>query len=327
MIISRSPLRISIGGGGTDLPSYSDEFGGFLVASTINKYVYVSISTPFRQGIFLKYSEAESVKRASEVKHPIFRETLLELVPEVNRLEIHSFADVPSGTGLGSSGSFTTALVSGLYRFSGRRPHSSDVARLACEIEIDRLEHPSGKQDQFVSVSRGLNSFEFQTNGGVVVNPINLSEEDFDYLDSHLQLFYTGTSRDSENILGDQKKKTLEGDRHIIAGLHEAKQIGLATKTALEAGDLDAFGKLLSEQWEIKKRRSSSASSQEIDSLFKLGLNSGALGGKLIGAGGGGFLLFLSADTSRLTSAMNQAGATELPFSLASEECRIIVDE
>jgi D-glycero-alpha-D-manno-heptose-7-phosphate kinase len=327
VIIARSPLRISIGGGGTDLPSYSDNFEGFLVASTIDKYVYVSIAEPFNEGIILKYSESEHVQNVNSIKHALIKESIQATIPDLSKIEIHSFADVPSGTGLGSSGSFTTALLAGLYRYKGEIRTLVEIANLACDIEINRLGHPSGKQDQFVSVNEGLNSFEFLRTGEVRVQKINVEPDVLNFLDSNLQLFFTGNSRDSETILADQKSRTLGGDSKIILGLHEAKEIGIATKVALERGDLDAFGELLSEQWEIKKRRSNKASSSEIDNLYHLGIKSGALGGKLIGAGGGGFLLFLSAEKEKTSQVMATAGARELPFSLSSQSCQVLVEK
>ena len=327
MIIARSPLRISIGGGGTDLPSYYDNFGGFLVASTIDKYVYVSVAEPFKEGIYLKYSESESVGAVEEISHPLIKESIKAILPSLSKIEIHSFADVPSGTGLGSSGSFTTALLAALIRHKGEHKELDEIASLACDIEINRLGHPSGKQDQFVSINKGLNSFEFLPSGEVRVKEVSASKETIEFLDSNLQLFFTGNSRDSETILSDQKNRTISGDSGIVQGLHEAKEIGLATRDALESGNLDLFGSLLSEQWEIKKRRSSKASSGEIDDLYRLGISSGALGGKLIGAGGGGFLLFLSPEKEKISRVMAEAKVRELPFSLYSESCQVLVEK
>lgn len=327
MIIARSPLRISIGGGGTDLPSYSDDFGGFLVASTIDKYVYVSVAEPFKDGIFLKYSETETVGSLDKIRHPLIKESIKEILPGISKMEIHSFADVPSGTGLGSSGSFTTALISALYRIKGESRTLDEIANLACEIEINRLGHPSGKQDQFVSINKGLNSFEFLPSGEVRVKKLDVSRGTLEFLDANLQLFFTGNSRDSDTILADQKSRTIGGDSKILQGLHEAKQIGLATRDALEADNLELFGNLLSEQWEIKKRRSSKATSGPIDELYRLGMASGALGGKLIGAGGGGFLLFLSPDKGKMSRVMGEAKVRELPFSLSSESCQVLVEK
>ena len=314
MIIVRSPLRITLGGGGTDLPSYYRHHEGFLVAGAIDKYVYITVMRPFEQGIYLKYSKIENVSAVDEIKHPIFREALSILNMSTPQIEITSLADIPGGTGLGSSGSFTTALIRALYAHQRKTLTPHEVAEIACHIEIDRLGEAVGKQDQYIASVGGLTCFTFHKDDSVTVAPLNTPFDTILELEDRLLLFFTGFSRSAGDILKDQKEKTQHNDAEMVENLHYIKALGYRSRRCLEEGDLPAFGKLMQEQWEHKKRRSKGMSNPKIDEWYQLGMNNGAIGGKLVGAGGGGFLMFLAEDTARLRKTMRGQGLEEVRF-------------
>lgn len=314
MIITRSPLRITLGGGGTDLPSYYCRYGGFLIAAAIDKYVYVTVMRPFTPGIYLKYSKLEHVEQVDEVQHPIIREAIRLLEFKTPQLEITTLADIPAGTGLGSSGSFTTALLKGLYAHRRRLLHPSELAELACHIEIERLGEPIGKQDQYIAAYGGLTCFTFNSDGSVTAEPLKISMDTLFDLEDNFLLFFTGYSRSAGTILKDQQARTQQADREMLDNLHYVKELGLRSQQALEAGDTRGFAALMHEHWEHKQRRSRGMSNLQIDEWYALGRANGALGGKLVGAGGGGFLLFYAEDHRRLREAMAQAGLEEVRF-------------
>jgi D-glycero-alpha-D-manno-heptose-7-phosphate kinase len=324
MIITRSPLRISLGGGGTDLPSYYERFGGFLIAAAIDRYVYVTVNRPFGPGIRLKYSDIENVDTVDEIRHPILREALRMMNLRTPQIEITTLAEIPSGTGLGSSGSFTTALVKALYAHRRRLLHSSEVARLACEIEIERLREPVGKQDQYIAAYGGVTCFEFGTDGSVSAKPLAIDMDTLYDLEDHLLLFFTGFSRSAGSLLQDQKVRSDELDPAMIDNLHYVKELGLRSQRALEAGRCEEFGALMHEHWEHKKRRSKGMSNREIDEWYEIGRRNGAIGGKLVGAGGGGFLMFYAEDRKRLRQAMRGAGLEEVRFRFDFEGTKVL---
>jgi D-glycero-alpha-D-manno-heptose-7-phosphate kinase len=324
MITTRSPLRISLGGGGTDLPSYYREHGGFLIAGAINKYVYINVMRPFTQGIYLKYSHLEHVDLVDEVQHPIIREAIRMLGFKTPQVEITTLADIPSGTGLGSSGSFTTALLKALYVHRMRQIEPKQLAELACEIEIDRLGEPIGKQDQYIAACGGLTCFTFNPDDSVDVAPLAISIDTKFDLEDNLLLFFTGFSRSAGAILKDQNTRTKDSDKRMIDNLHFVKQLGLKSKLLLEAGKTSEFGALMHEHWEHKKRRSGGMSNAQIDHWYELGMNNGAMGGKLVGAGGGGFLLFYAQDRNKLRHAMTAAGLEEVRFTFDFEGTKVL---
>jgi D-glycero-alpha-D-manno-heptose-7-phosphate kinase len=324
VITTRSPLRISLGGGGTDLPSYYREHGGFLIAGAINKYVYVNVMRPFTEGIYLKYSQLEHVNGVDEIQHPIIREAIKLLGFRTPQVEITTLADIPSGTGLGSSGSFTTALLKALYVHRMRQIEPKDLAELACEIEIDRLGEPIGKQDQYIAACGGLTCFTFHPDDRVDVEPLKISMDTKFDLEDNLLLFFTGFSRSAGSILQDQNVRTKSSDQDMIANLHFVKQLGLKSKAILEAGNAAEFGALMHQHWEHKKRRSAGMSNPQIDQWYDLGMKNGAAGGKLVGAGGGGFLLFYAKDRNRLRHAMNAAGLEEVRFAFDFEGTKVL---
>ncbi len=325
MIITRSPLRITLGGGGTDLPSYYQDHEGFVISAAIDKYVYVSVMRPFSQGIYLKYSELEQVKEISSVKHPIIREALAMMELKTPQVEITTLADIPAGTGLGSSGSFTTALLKALYAHRRRIILPTDLARLACEIEIDKLHEPVGKQDQYIAAYGGITCFEFRRDDSVKVFPLSLSIDTLFELEDNLMLFFTGFARKAGDILKDQNKRSREADAPMLENLHRTKDMGIRSRKALENGRPAEFGALLHEHWESKKKRSEGMSNPQIDEWYDLGRKNGALGGKLVGAGGGGFLLFYAEERARLRRAMTKAGLEEVRFHFDFEGTKVML--
>lgn len=325
MILARSPLRITFGGGGTDLASYYKTHGGFLISAAINKYVYVSINRPFIEGIFLKYSEYEAVKSVEEVKHNIIREALILQNLVDSQIEITTFADIPAGTGLGSSGSFATALLKALYAFRNRNLLPEQLAELACHIEIDRLDQPIGKQDQYIAAVGGLTCFEFCKDDTVSISPLNISVDTLHDLEDNLLLFFTGYSRTASTLLSDQHSKSLSNDKTMIENLHYVKEIGLMSKAALEEGKTSLFGELMHDHWKRKRSRSAGMSNARIDQLYEVALENGANGGKLVGAGGGGFLLFYATDRCKLRYAMKLQNLEEVRFHFDFEGAKVVV--
>jgi D-glycero-alpha-D-manno-heptose-7-phosphate kinase len=324
MIITRSPLRISLGGGGTDLPSYYSDHGGFLIAAAIDKYVYINVHRRFSDGFLLKYSQLEEAATIDEIKHPIIREALKLAGIRERNLEITSMADIPAGTGLGSSGSFTTALLKAFHALKKNLVHPSELAEQACEIELDKLREPIGKQDQYIAAYGGLTCFEFTPDDQVNASPLKISEETLFNLEDNLLLFFTGYSRSASNILKEQDEKSKRSDRAMIENLHFIKELGRQSQAALEAGDLHEFARLMDVHWQRKKERSSQMSNHQTNEWYDCAMTNGALGGKLIGAGGGGFLMFYADDKARLRHALRTKGLTEVRFRFDFEGTKIL---
>jgi len=325
MIIARSPLRITLGGGGTDLPSYYRNYGGFVISAAIDKYVYVTVMRPFVPGIFLKYSKLEHVEQVDDIQHPIIREAMRMMDFRTPQIEITTLADIPAGTGLGSSGSFTTALVKALYAHRRRLLHPSELAHLACHIEINRLDEPIGKQDQYIAAYGGITCFRFHTDDEVEAAPLKTSMGTLFDLEDNLLLFFTAFSRSAGSILKDQDSRSQQSDQEMLQNLHYVKELAFRSQRALEAGHAAEFGEIMHEHWQHKKRRSSGMSNPQIDEWYELGRAHGALGGKLVGAGGGGFLLFYAEDRKRLRQAMAGAGLEEVRFRFDFEGTKILL--
>lgn len=325
MIIARSPLRITLGGGGTDLPSYYRDHEGFLVSAAIDKYVYVNVMRPFTEGIYLKYSQLEHVEQIANVKHPIIREALQMLGFKTPQVEITTLADIPAGTGLGSSGSFTTALLKALYTHRKRHLHQEELAELACHIEIDRLGEPIGKQDQYIAAVGGVTCFTFHKDDKVSAVPLGISMDTMFTLEDNLLLFFTGFSRSASGILKDQKVKSQENDADMLKNLHYVKDLGYRSRDALVDGKTELFGELMHEHWEHKKRRSGGMSNPKIDEWYEVAMKNGAVGGKLVGAGGGGFLMFMAHDRNKLRYAMAHAGLEEVRFKFDFEGTKVMM--
>jgi len=325
VIISRSPLRISLGGGGTDLPSYYRDHEGFLVAAAIDKYVYLTLHQTFGHDIIIKYSQMELVPSADQIQHPIIREALKMLGINETNLELTSMADIPAGTGLGSSGSFTTALLKTLHTYQKNLVHPEELAEQACHIELDLLKDPIGKQDQYIAAYGGLTCFTFRRDGKVEAAPLKVSTETLYNLEDNLLLFFTGYSRAASSILKEQDDQSKKKADDMLQNLHFVKELGFKSRDALESGDLHEFGRLMNTHWEFKKRRSGSMSNTTINDWYELALRNGAVGGKLIGAGGGGFLMFYAEDKVRLRHALMGAGMQEVRFRFDFEGTKIVV--
>jgi D-glycero-alpha-D-manno-heptose-7-phosphate kinase len=324
MIIVRSPLRITLGGGGTDLPSYYRDHEGFLIAAAIDRYVYITIHDTFQSGIIVKYSQLERAERREDINHPIVREALT-ITGITDKIEITSMADIPAGTGLGSSGSFTTALLRALHTHQKNIISAHDLAEQACHVEIERLGEPIGKQDQFIAAYGGVTCFRFNKNDRVDVWPAPISSETRYNLEDGLVMFFTGMGRSASTILKDQDDKSKAKDPAMIDNLHYVKDLGSRSLMALEAGDLYKFGLLMDEHWRHKRKRSNAVSNSAIDNWYDIAMRSGAVGGKLIGAGGGGFLLFYTEDKKRVRHALRAVGLEEVRIRFDFEGTKILV--
>ena len=325
MIITRSPLRISLGGGGTDLPSFYSKHGGFLIAAAIDKYVYITLYRRFVDGFLLKYSHLEEATTIEEIKHPIIREALKVTGVQERNLEIASMADIPAGTGLGSSGSFTTALLKALHALHKNLVHPSELAEQACCIEIEKLREPIGKQDQYIAAFGGITCFHFLPNGQVQASPLKISEETYLDLEDNLLLFFTGYSRSASKILQEQHDKSVQSDKQMLENLHFVKELGRQSQRALEGNNSREFAQLMDVHWQRKKQRSANISNQCINEFYDCAMANGALGGKLIGAGGGGFLMFYAEDKTRLRHAMREKGLMEVRFRFEPEGTKILI--
>jgi len=324
MIITRSPLRISLGGGGTDLPSYYQQHSGFLIAAAIDKYVYINVHRRFVEGFLLKYSSLEEAATVDEIKHPIIREALKLVDIHERNLEITSMADIPAGTGLGSSGSFTTALLKAFHALKKNLVHPAELAEQACCIELEKLGEPIGKQDQYIAAYGGITCFQFLPDGRVEAAPLKISEETLFNLEDNLLLFFTGYSRSASAILKEQDDKSKQADTGMIENLHFIKDLGKRSQKALEAGELKEFAELMDVHWQRKKERSRGMSNEDINTWYDCAMASGALGGKVIGAGGGGFLMFYADDKVKLRHAMREKGLTEVRFRFDFEGTKIL---
>ena len=324
MIITRSPLRISLGGGGTDLPSYYREHGGFLVAGALDKYVYLTLHRTFVPDLIVKYSKLERVATAAQLEHPIIREAFGLLGMDGRSLELTSMADIPGGTGLGSSGSFTTALLKVLHTANKHLISPAELAEQACHIEIDRLGEPVGKQDQYIAAVGGITAFTFHKDGRVEYRPCKVSEETLFNLEDNLLLFFTGYSRSASAILKDQNDKSKQNNPAMLDNLHFTKDLGHQSLAALEGSNLEEFARLMDVHWQRKKARSSGMSNDRINEWYDHAMAHGALGGKLIGAGGGGFLMFYAADKTRLRHAMREKGLQEVRFRFDFEGTKVV---
>src|SRR6201993_2650588 len=276
MIIVRSPLRISLGGGGTDLPSYYQEHSGFLVAAAIDKYVYITLHRTFVQELIIKYSKLERVSSIKEISHPIIREAFSLVGVDAPFLEMTSMADIPAGTGLGSSGSFTTALLKALHTLKKNLVHPAELAEQACDIEINRLGEPVGKQDQYIAAFGGITCFKFMPDGRVEAWPLKISEETLFNLEDNLLLFFTGYSRSASAILKDQNDKSKKNDSAMLDNLHFTKELGVQSLASLEGGNLEEFARLMDVHWQRKKARSSGMSNDRINEWYDYAMANGA---------------------------------------------------
>ncbi len=327
MILSRAPTRITLGGGGTDLKSYYSKYGGFLIAGAINKYCTILASHRFYSDIRLSYSKTELKEKVSDIEHRIFR-AALQMTNINESIELHSTADVPAGCGLGTSSSFTVALLNGLHAYKREFITQQQLAEEACHIEIDILGEPIGKQDQYLAAFGGLTCLTFEKDGYVLVEPLHVANEILDQLENNLILFFTGQERSASEILRDQDTKSMNDDPDIVQNLHHIKEIGLATRKYLEKGQVDMVGELFHIHWETKKKRSSHISNPTIDECYETARKNGALGGKLIGAGGGGFLMFYckNGDKHKVVESIQKMGLKWERFHFDFDGAKILVN-
>lgn len=325
--MSRAPLRITLGGGSTDLSSYYSKFGGFMIIAGINRYCTILADKRFEPKLRLAYAETENVDKVDDIRHPIFRESL-RFVGIDQRIEVHSLAYLPSNSGLGSSSTFTVALLNALHAYKREFVSQKQLAEEAAHIEIDALKSPIGKQDHYSAAFGGLTCLTFEKDGNVIVEPLKISDETLEQLESNLQFFYTGIEHDTNEILKEQDTKSKDDDAKMIENLHQIKEIGYKTREALEGGAVNEFGYLLREHWELKRKRTSRMSTPFIDECYEEAKRNGALGGKLIGAGGGGFLMFYSLEGSkiRLSQAMKKMGLRSEKFQFDFDGAKILVN-
>lgn len=312
--MTRTPLRISIGGGGSDLPSYYREHGGFVISAAINKYVYISVNRSFFPQYLLKYSDTELVEDRRQVRHPLLREALAVKQMDLP-VEIVSVADVPAGTGLGSSGSFTVGLLHALSAYRRESVTAERLAQDAVDLEMIRLGEPVGKQDQYIAAYGGVLCQEYHPDDRVELKCLAIQESALQNLKESLMLFFLGRTRCASQLLEDQKSRCEAGDRVMTESLHFAKSLGREIQSVLERGDIDAYGPLLHQHWLRKRNRSTGMTNQAIDGIYDAAIGSGAAtGGKVVGAGGSGFMLFQTKDRKRLRETMQPAGLPEMDF-------------
>jgi D-glycero-alpha-D-manno-heptose-7-phosphate kinase len=327
MIVSRAPVRFSLGGGGTDLPSYASQHGGFIVAAAIDKYIFVAASRRYKEAIRLAYSKTEDVDSVDKIEHRIYREAL-KLTNVTSGIEIHSFADVPANSGLGSSSTFTVALLNALHTYKRNFVSTDRLAEDACTIEIEKLKEPIGKQDQYISAYGGITAFTFNTDGSVEVKPVPMRPEVVDDFETSLMIFYTGIERAASSVLGDQAKQIVNNVDDTVGRMHRIKALGYETLRILSSGNIDPYGELLHEHWTNKRKVSSKMSDPTIDEHYDAALKAGAIGGKLMGAGGGGFFMFYvrAGERRRVHDAMVARGLRPLRFRFDFDGARIIAN-
>ncbi len=327
MIVSRAPVRFSLGGGGTDLPSYSREHGGFLVAAAVDKFVNVCVARRFQNNIRLAYSETETVDSVDQIKHRIFK-AALKMVGIERGLEMHSIADVPGNTGLGSSSSFTVALLNGLHAFKREFVPAENLAREACQLEIEILKEPIGKQDQYIAAYGGITALTFNKDGSVDVERLPLRDDVIDELESNLVIYYSGVERSASAVLKEQQKTIVENKDAAVQRMHRIKELGHETKRILLAGDIDVYGEMLHEHWTNKRKLASNMADSTIDEHYEAARKAGAIGGKLMGAGGGGFFMFYvrAAERRKVHQALLERGLRPMRFRFDFDGARIMAN-
>ncbi len=327
MLVSRAPVRFSLGGGGTDLPSYSREHGGFVVAAAVDKFVFVCVARRFQQNIRLAYSESELVESVDQIRHRILK-AALRMTGIERAIEVHIMADVPANTGLGSSSSFTVALLNGLHAYKREFVPAEQLAREACEIEIDILGEPIGKQDQYIGAYGGVSALTFHKDGSVDIERLPLREEVIDELESNLVIYYSGIERAASTVLEEQAKTIVENRDEAVQRMHRIKELGHETRRILLSGATDTYGEMLHEHWTNKRRLASNMADSTIDEHYEAARKAGAIGGKLMGAGGGGFFMFYAraADRRRLHDTLSARGLRPMRFRFDFDGARIMAN-
>ena len=327
MIITQTPFRITLGGGGTDLPAYYSKYGGFIFAAAIDKFMFININVPIVDSLVrVKYSLSETVKHREELRHDIAREALRMMGIE-DSLEIVSMADVPSGTGLGSSSCYAVGLLLSLHCMKRDYVPLQVLAEEACSLDIDRLGKPIGKQDQYMASFGGLRVLEIERDGKVKTRKVHVEDGTADALNRNLLMFYTGLSRNADTILSEQSRGAEEGKKPVVENMHVIKELGYRVLDAVESGNLTDVGLLFDEHWRRKRALSENMTSPRLEELYELAKANGALGGKISGAGGGGFFLFYTEqDQQKLREAMKKAGLREMRYRFSFEGAKVLVD-
>ena len=322
MIITRTPFRISFAGGGSDLPSFYEKHEGCVISTSINKYMYISVHPTFnREETIIKYNKTEIVKDVNDIQHPIAKQLLLD--HELNGIEIVSTADIPSGTGLSTSSAYTVGLIHALYAYQGKYCSQERIASEACDLEINKLGEPIGKQDQYGTAIGGLKFIRFLQDGSVDVEPLIIDKKVKEELNNNLLLFYTGLTHSASTILEEQSKNIVnENDK--FNNLVEMTRLTYDMKDALTSGDLKSFGEILNKNWLLKQKLASSISNDTVSKYYDIAINNGALGGKLLGAGGGGFLLFYCEKENQEKLRRALSDLVELPFDMENSGTKII---
>lgn len=324
MIISRTPFRMSFAGGGSDLSAYHRGHPGGVVSTTIDKYIYVTVKKRFDETIRVSYTKTEIVDSVDQIQHDLVREAM-RLVGLDRGIEITTIADVPAGTGLGSSSSLTVGLLNALYAFTERFRSAKQLAHEACQIEINILGKPIGKQDQYAAAHGGLNYIQFNPDGAVFADPIICSKETKEQLQKRLLMFYTGLQGDNSDILAEQRRGTVSDEAKRMI-LDQMVELANQMRDALNGNDLTRFGKLLHQNWELKKRMASGISNPQIDRWYQAARQAGASGGKILGAGGRGFLLLCCSEGKQeaVRKAMQELGLREFSFRFEPQGSKII---
>jgi D-glycero-alpha-D-manno-heptose-7-phosphate kinase len=327
MIITRTPFRFTLGGGGTDLPAYYSMHGGFIFAGGINKYMYININLPIVDNLVrVKYSKSEIVTHREELQHDIAKEAMRMMEIE-DSLEIVSMADIPAGTGLGSSSCYAVGLLNALHSMKRKYIPLHALAEEACDLEINRLGKPIGKQDQYLAAFGGLRVLDIKKDGTVNVRSANVDDSTIDDLNRNLLMFYTGISRSADKILSEQSNGAKEKKKNVIENMHFIKEIGYKILEAVESGNISEVGPLFDKHWKYKKSISSGISNPWIDEIYELAKQNGALGGKISGAGGGGFFLFyVEKYHSKLREVMKKANLREMRYRFDFEGTKVLVN-
>jgi len=327
MIITRTPFRVTLGGGGTDLPSYYSKYGGFIFSCTLNKYIYINVNRPATDNfIRVKYSLSEKVDKIENLKHDIARACLGKL-DITNNIEISSMADIPAGSGLGSSSSYSVGLLNALHALRREYISLHDLAEEACYIEMDRLKNPIGKQDQYLAAYGGFTVLKIAKDGSVLVEKANIRYSTIENLKRNLLMFYTGKNRLNKNILGEQTESTQKNEKQVLDSLHYIKESGYKILEIVESGNINELGKMFDEHWHYKKKLAKGITNPDFDRIYELAKKNGALGGKISGAGGGGFFTFYCEDNQdKLRLAMMSEGLRELKFDFDFEGTKVLAN-
>jgi len=327
MIITRTPFRVTLGGGGTDLPSYYEKHGGFIFSFALDKYMFITVKRPFADHLIrLKYNISETVEKLSELKHDIARECLTKL-NITNSIDVVSMADIPAGSGLGSSSSYTVGLLNALHTMKRNYIPLHDLAEEACEIEMYRLNKPMGKQDQYIATFGGFTVLEIAKDGGVNVKRANINDSTIEGLKRNLLSFYTGVQRKNVGILARQSQSTESNEKQVLESLHYIKESGYKILDMVESGNIAELGNMFDEHWKYKKRLAKGISNPHFDKIYETAKKNGALGGKITGAGGGGFFLFYCEENQdKLRKAMKDTGLKEMRFNFDYEGTKVLVN-